>query len=326
MDKHIRELFNDAISAEGLRRFRISPESARLLDGFESFIYECERDGSPLILRFSHDSHRTPGQVGGEVEWINFLSEGGIPAARAIPSPGARLVEAVPASDGVFSVVSFMKAPGGRVEADDWNPQMFNQMGRITGRMHALTKHYQPSTPELSRMKWDDEDGFAERYLPAGENDVIAAANELLDRLRELPREKDAYGLIHYDFHRGNFFVHRGRITLFDFDDCQYHWFAADIAIALFYAVPHHCESREDRDKARRFYECFMDGYCAENTLGRDWLRRIPLFLKQREIDLYVAIHRSFDTNNLDSWCTSFMENRKTKILNDVPYVDIDFV
>jgi len=44
-----------------------------------------------------------------------------------------------------------------------------------------------------------------------------------------------------------------------------------------------------------------------------------------REIDLYIAIHRSFDLDDLDPWCASFMRDRKYKIEHDVPYVDMSF-
>ncbi len=49
------------------------------------------------------------------------------------------------------------------------------------------------------------------------------------------------------------------------------------------------------------------------------------IFLKLREIDLYIAIHRSLDLDDLDPWCASYMKNRREKILNDVPYVDMEF-
>ena len=74
---------------------------------------------------------------------------------------------------------------------------------------------------------------------------------------------------------------------------------------------------------ARSAFAQLMEGYCRENTLSAAWLREIPRFLKLREIDLYIAIHRSLDINNLDPWCASYMKNRREKILNDVPFVDI---
>ena len=53
--------------------------------------------------------------------------------------------------------------------------------------------------------------------------------------LDSLPKDDDCYGLIHADIHQGNFFVDENdNITIFDFDDCHYHWFAYDLAVPLF--------------------------------------------------------------------------------------------
>jgi len=65
----------------------------------------------------------------------------------------------------------------------------------------------------------------------------------------------------------------------------------------------------------------FLSGYRLENDITTEWLAQIPHFLKLREIDLYIAIHRSMDVNNLnDRWCAEFMRGRKEKIENDVPF------
>jgi len=48
--------------------------------------------------------------------------------------------------------------------------------------------------------------------------------------------------------------------------------------------------------------------------------------LKLREIDLYGVIHRSFDVDNLeDPWVAMYMEDRKQRIENDMPYIEFDF-
>jgi hypothetical protein len=52
----------------------------------------------------------------------------------------------------------------------------------------------------------------------------------------------------------------------------------------------------------------------------------LSTFLKLREIDLYVVIHRSFDVNKVDDlWAARYMKGRKQRIENDVPYIDLDF-
>ena len=140
-----------------------------------------------------------------------------------------------------------------------------------------------------------------------------------------MPREADAYGLIHQDAHTGNLFVDdAGHITLFDFDDCVYGPFIYDIAMALFYIVPF------DLSGASRmtgeFMPHFLRGYRRENRFEAAWLEQLPHWLKLREIDLYSAIFRSFDVNNLDDpWVIEYMDGRKQRIEGDVPFIVFDF-
>jgi len=327
MDRRIRAAYNDQILDEALKRYGITPDTVRPLDGFESFIYEYEKDGQGYVLRISHSLRRTTDMIGGEVDWINYLADHGVPAARAVLSERGRLVETMAARDGYFLAVAFKQAPGTYPCREDWERGLIAQVGQLVGRMHALTKDYQPSEPRFKRREWyEDADGFAAKYLPPSEATVIGKYNALVEYLHTLPKDRDSYGLVHIDVHGMNFYVHQGQITLFDFDDCQYAWFAYDVAMALFYTLPHHCVGEENVAFARDTFRLFMDGYRRENTLAPEWLKRIPLFMKLREIDLYIAIHRSLDLNHLDPWCASFMDNRKYKIEHDVPYVDMDFV
>jgi Ser/Thr protein kinase RdoA (MazF antagonist) len=113
-----------------------------------------------------------------------------------------------------------------------------------------------------------------------------------------------------------------GRITLFDFDDCTYSWLINDIAIVLFYIV---MGAEDQAAFTKDFMTHFLSGYRAENHLEEKWLIEIPSFLKLREIDLYAVIHRSFDVDNIDHpWVAMFMNNRKERIENDVPFIDFD--
>ena len=328
MDKNIREAYTDCILTEAAKRYGITKDRVRLLDGFESFIYEYERGEQAYILRISHSLHRTSDLIHGEIEWMNHLADNGVPAARAVPSEYGNLVEPIEVEDGShFTAVSFERASGRHPTEKDWENGLAIKLGRIVGRMHALAKHFEPNDVRFRRHEWykDYPDGFAEQYLPPSETRVIDKFNDLLAYLYPLPRDRNSYGLIHVDVHGGNFFVDEGEITLFDFDDCQYAWFVYDIAMALFYVLPHDCVGKENINWAKSFLEQFLAGYRRENTIASDWLRQIPYFLKLREMDLYVIIHRSCDLDNLDPWCASFMDNRKYKIENDVPYVELDW-
>jgi Ser/Thr protein kinase RdoA (MazF antagonist) len=142
--------------------------------------------------------------------------------------------------------------------------------------------------------------------------------------LERLPQAHTDYGLIHQDAHFGNLFLDgEGRITLFDFDDCCYSWYVNDIAIVLFYAV---LDQPDQQVFTQDFLFHFLQGYRREVDISASWLKEIPHFLKLREIDLYAAIHRSFDLDNIDNpWVAGYMNGRKERIEANIPFVQFDF-
>jgi Ser/Thr protein kinase RdoA (MazF antagonist) len=326
LEKRIKVRFNDTILSETLDRYGADISAAKPLDGFESFIYEYAKDGQEYILRIGHTHRRSIELIQGEVDWINYLFDGGVHVAKANLSESGRLVESIPDEKGEhFLAVSFLKADGAPPTKNNWNEKLFNTYGQVIGKIHALSKKYVLPNQAWERPQWDDPEMLdMSGWLPANEYLVLEKYKRLKTHLNALPRGQETYGLIHQDAHGGNFFVdEEGAITLFDFDDCAYSWYMNDIAIVLFYAVI----GEEDASGfTRRFMTSFLKGYSTENQLDPLWLREIPPFLKLREIDLYGVIHRSFDVDKIaDPWSANYMNNRRDLIENDVPFIDFDF-
>ncbi len=327
MEQAIRERYNKDILAETAGRYGVKPDQIQLLDSFESFIFEFEKNGKPLILRLSHSIRRSKNMILGEVDWINYLAGNGLGVAQALPSPGDELVELIEdGHGGQFLATTFEKAPGGSAwQMGQWNERLFENYGRFIGRMHILSTRYKCPNAAWKRPEWDDPDMFEiSDWLPEDEPLVCQRAEEILRYLRSLPKDAGSYGLVHQDAHGGNFFVDEtGRITLFDFDDCVYSWFVYDIAMVLFYAIT----NQEDPEGfGKQFWSQFWSGYRAEFDLDPLWLAQIRFFMKLREVDLYAVIHRSYDVDNMaDSWARRFMAGRREKIENELRYVNIDF-
>jgi Ser/Thr protein kinase RdoA (MazF antagonist) len=325
VEKRIKERFNDGVLESAMRRYGIAPGHIRLLDGFESFMFQFERGHREYILRIAHSLRRSEALILGEADWINYLVSGGASAARAIPSLRDRLVESVEdGQGGHFLATAFDKALGRPPWEMGWTPGLYETYGRLLGRMHALTRHYQIPEPAWRRPEWDDPLMLdAERNLPASEAIAIEKHQQVVEHVQSLPKDIASYGLIHFDAHAANLLVDpSGTITLFDFDDCLYSWFAYDLAIVLFYMVTN---VDDPAAVAGAFLPYFLRGYRRENRLDPGWLREIPWFLKLREIDLYGVIHRSFDVDNLDDpWCARYMLDRKRRIEQNVPYIDFD--
>ncbi len=331
MEKAIRDLFNNSILETALKRYHISRKDATILDGFESYIYNVRREGCDHILRIGHSSRRTADLIQGEAEFINHLRDGGLSVPQVLPSNNQQFVEAIEAQDGSFFLATlFEKAPGHPPQGDDWSPALTHSMGQFMGRLHRLSQAFQPSLPRYRRYSIVDDftemERAGQRILPEGDEPILQAFRDTVAAIQRLPMDAESFGLCHIDFHGGNFFItDQGVITLFDFDDCQYAWFVYDIAMALFYVISHDCSSEEKLLHAKAFLSTFWSGYTQEHDLAATWLEYIPLFLRLREIDLYMLIHRSMDIDQLDPWCASYMDGRREKILNNAPYCGLDY-
>lgn len=327
MEQRIRERFNASILRQVVQRYGIAPDDITLLDGFESFMYAFTRQGEAFVLRIGHSFRRSPAMIQGEVDWLDYLAAGGATVAGPVLSLGGNLVEVV--DDGLgaqFLATAFRKAPGHPPRQADWTTEMMVSYGQLFGRMHVLSQRYIPPESGGWRPHWDDPQmSEVERQLPDSEGAVLARYRELMRHLRVLPKDEGSYGLIHQDGHGGNFFIDdSGQITLFDFDDCVYSWYASDIAIVLFYAAT---GEKDPAAFTAHFLPYFFRGYRSENRLDPDWLAQIPYFLKLREIELYGVIHRSFDVENIsDAWVAAYMKDRKQRIAEGVPYISFDFL
>ncbi len=326
MEHEISRRFNDAILNETKERFGINSNQIEALDGFESFIYEYEKDGRSYILRIGHSRRRSPEMIHGEVDWINYLADGGAGVAKAILSENGELVEAIAdGEDGQFLATAFVKAAGGPPRKELWNENLFVCYGRLIGRIHKLSKDYQPSNSAWKRPSWDDPTmQYANLYLAEHDTAVLEQYNALMTHLQLLPEDLNSYGMIHQDAHGGNFFVDDDyNITLFDFDDCVYGHFIYDIAMVLFYAITN--DTYPEKHLAK-LWPPFMQGYAQENELDSAWLAQIPHFMKLREIDLYAVILDTFGPDPTgDNWIDTFMNGRHDRITQGKPYVNFTF-
>ncbi len=333
MDKAIRDRYSDDILRQAMQRYDIAAGDIEAGDGFENFIYRFRRGGERFVLRVTHSLRRTPDLIRGEVDWINYLAAGGATVAGAVLSARGELVEEIDdGQGGRFLATAFAHAPGRPPGLDDLSAARRRAYGQLIGRMHALTQAYTPADPAWRRPTWIDHTAAeVAALLPTGDAAIRARYDALAAEVGALPRDGDAFGLIHFDAHGGNLFIDGDTVTLFDFDDCAYNWFAADIAIVLFYAITN---TADPEARAAAFLPDFLRGYRAANDLDPRWLATLPLFLTMREIDLYAVIRRSYDMAAATDaavqaipheWPRQFMRGRRERLLARRPYLDLDF-
>ena len=326
MEKLILELYNERILEEAARCFGLEAKNLRLVSEMENFVYEHQSETNPCILRVTHTSHRSLEAILGELGWIGHLHANGLSVPRPVPSQNRALVEVIDSRQSTFLATAFQKLPGKTIlGANECTPKMYRQWGQVLGKMHTLAKSYAPSQPAYRRAEWCDNDIVqkAGQYL-AGQTSILEKFTILKEQLHSLPRDRDSYGLAHTDFTDVNFFVHDHQIAVFDFDDCEYHWFIYDLAVILFECPPwllHH--DMNEVEFRRYFWRHFMEGYTKENALADFWLEQLPLFMKWREMFLYIVFHKKWDLEHLNERQTRFLQTYKYNIENDIPCLDL---
>lgn len=320
----------EAVLGEATRHFEFDADvvEARLLGNSANLIYEFERAGVSFILRVSQLSSQSLAEYESEIKWVNYLADNDVGVCRAIPSQSGRYVQIIEIGGECYLVSTFEKAEGQHPDVkneEQWNAGLFREWGRTMGRMHALAKKTAMEGWKLSRKEWNQNRYFADEY-PL-EDGLVDEWDSVIGRTESLPKDYDSYGLIHYDFHQANFFVDSGRIIVFDFDDCLYHWYTCDIAISLYHAlcsVPH-SEVGERREFAYYYLEPFLRGYLSEADLDVTWTETIPLFLDYRRLCSYRFLSKLWSGVSMVDWQTDWLQYLRNGIVNGIPYIDIDY-
>ncbi|WP_157950981.1 phosphotransferase enzyme family protein [Peribacillus acanthi] len=315
MEQVVERIFNESIISQGAELFLIENNSLSKIGDFENYIFSGLRNGTPVVLRFTHSSHRSHEQVKAEIEWVDYLHKNGISVYEHFHSKQAALSEALTAEDGTqFFVCCYEKMPGANLKWSEFkeNPELIELWGEAIGGMHSVTKNYEVRPGVPKRPDWDEEDLLdIEKYMPNVEGDIVEYRNSILNEIRGLTKNKDTYGMIHSDLHLGNFHYHEGKLYLFDFDDCSYHFFASDIAIPLYYTCMARGFSEKEGmdDFGAEFLKNFLKGYNKFHSVSEEVIQSIPLFLRLRDVVLLSVVYKKFDLNNLSQNEKNFFDS-----------------
>lgn len=325
MEKHIQQAMNDDVIKEASLKFDIPFESIKRIGGFENFIYEFNKDGKDIILRFAHSVHRTFEYVLSELEFIDYLSKSGANVSTVIHNKDDEISFKVNTeNEEYFTVSAFSKAPGTFIKREMLDDDFFEMFGKAVGKLHRLTKDFKP---EHVRYQWYEEDylEIAKRNLPSEVSFVLEEASKITEKIKSYETDMDSYGLIHTDLHFGNMYYDNEILTFFDFDDLAYKHFISDIAIIIFYQFAISKDSKEViEEKANAFLKPFLKGYETENHLDKKWFMLLNDFFRLREAILIIVIYAEGEELMESPFGKLFTGKYLEHIKNSTDLVDIE--
>ena len=332
--RKIRRLYTNKVLTEAVRLFGFESQPMVMLEG-SSYVYEGLLDGVPRILKIIPGVYNTSrplagateDQLLGEIEFVLYLAQHGVQLALPVRSLKGRWVEQIEVTDQYcFLAYCFEKAPGFMYpdENEVYFPQnILVEWGRMHAILHNLAEGFQPSVPSRRRLDWDQDDRLEyQNLIPAEQTRVYQRYAEVLDQLHALPKNSQVYGLIHGDFHHGNFFVVDSKIFLFDFDAAHYFWYAGEISIPLYNCLPiPRSDSVRRRSVSVQFLRYFIKGYLQERQLEIYWLEKLPLFLKYQELIDYAYKYKYWDLEHLSERRCQTLADCRYRIEENLPVV-----
>ena len=298
--------------------------------GRNRIVIVSRNEENQYILRISDLDDRNENDYLAETEFVRYLAENGAPVADVIPSVNGKLVEKVEADDKAIYVSLFAYAKGMLLADNGYRyregaslDEYFYNTGKALGLIHRLSKEYEPA-----HSRQDYFDKYNMTYL----NQLILdeygglkmAIAKRLDEFHELPKDKDCYGLVHFDYSDGNYHIDMdtGAITVFDFDNCMNCWYMFDLANLWL-----HNEgwTWQENDPAKRFalrQQCFelqLQGYKTETDISDEMLEKLSLFIDMVHIENIVdefecAIREGEELDYED------IENAAQSLIESIPY------
>ena len=125
----------------------------------------------------------------------------------------------------MFNANLFEAIPGDEPDTEEMSLDQLEVGGALMARVHEASVGY-------SDVARPDESGliaWAREVVPTSLHKELDAVES---RMSQLAKDENSYGLIHYDM--DNIRWVDGRVSgIFDFDDCHYNWFEADIVSAV---------------------------------------------------------------------------------------------
>jgi Ser/Thr protein kinase RdoA (MazF antagonist) len=271
-----------------------------LLGGSSCRVYALGAKDAGRVLRLTLREPGRARQARLEVDWLGDLARRGAPVCAPVPSVRGRSLEFLRDGRGRGYLASaFRRARGVAVtslQPEVWTPALFELCGGTLGEIHALGKDFRPRFG-LRRYRWSGPGlvRLARRVLPVAERGVVARIERCCRTLARLPRDRDGFGLVHGDFHQGNYRLDAGRLEVFDFGGCSYCWYAYDIAASVYASLLERVHrGEEDLERhAREYLVPFLRGYLRAHPLAPVWIEPLADFLRLFNLSVFLSFFRS---------------------------------
>lgn len=261
-------------------------------EGGRNVVYNCVKEGAGAkILRIAFLSDRSREDFLAELEYIRYLFQHGGSVSDVVTSRKGKLLEEITHNNHTYFVCLFEKAKGKLLVENNYRyregvpiTEYYYNCGKVLGKLHQLSKEYTPVHRRHSFFdKYNAE--YIDKLIPDSLSLLKEKLLELLKTLEGLDRNRESFGMVHFDYNDGNYSIDfdNGQITVYDFDNSCFCWYMYDLAGLWTHGVgwiqfePDACKRKKFMD---HYFETILAGYRSETNLEKSMLDKLPLFIQ----------------------------------------------
>ena len=307
------------------RQFRPGASGVAFLRNSHNLIYRAAcGPGDRFLLRLTPERHRDAAQIAGELAFQLYLYDNGAPVVTPLRA-GDRYILPVTMGGRSYCAAAFSWADGRNWdERCDHEPEIFFRIGKALGHIHRLSKAYVPAGTEKRRL-WSESQHLlrAPALLQAYNPALCGIFRECMAEIKSLPADGADFGLTHGDYLLSNYMITKdNRVTVFDFDECEYAWYAMDLAICMhcYLIGPAPALLPAQADAAEAMLYVLLRGYTSETPVSREMLLRLQSLFRVRD---FIYLSSILEKNEkLTGWNKAFAETCTDRLLNHRPFLE----
>lgn len=260
-----------------------------------------------------------------EVTYTNYLHKEGLGVSPAIVSINGKEVEKITFNNKEVLTVLYEAAAGKHLSRNQWNANVLKELGRQIGKLHRHSRKFEEINPTRYINDWYQNEEYAFlKYIPEEETSIRAVAQEILTKIKNIPKDNSNYGLLHGDLWLENILVdHDLKLSMVDFQDCEKNFYIFDLAVPIYSAIEYSFVGGGNIiEYGRGISKAIIEGYQEENDLPKEMLEKLPLFIKLKEVFEYSLMHMYWNKERLTEEQIRIMNHFRMRIEKDHSFLD----
>ncbi|MCG6137314.1 MAG: phosphotransferase [Nostoc sp. LLA-1] len=234
------------LAVKALRHYGLENAQLTRLGGASSINFKVDVDDMSYVLRLYSSARHNRVAISSELAWLSSLQNN---TPLVLPEPTVNLtrelVTGVSVDNDTETLCTLMSWLEGKIPptVNALTDEQLVKVGSVMAQLHIYLQQFEP--PESFKRHTFNEVHFsgclevlytALSNTELDKNDLNSFkinANHIITHFAQLERKQDNFGIIHGDFHSGNYLVCDEEIYIIDFDRCGFGFYLYDLALAL---------------------------------------------------------------------------------------------